>query len=123
MKKRTAISFRYNMLKETLSVVKCKKCNSQCYPEDRYCGKCGAKISPEFKSSYTDGFDTQEVEATQASINAAYIQFKLASVYYKKGKLDEAIAAWQKVLKFDPTNEDAKMMLEQATMGKNTAEG
>jgi len=100
-------------------VIKCEKCNTQCYPEDKYCGKCGAKIAPEFKSSYTDGLGDQRIEATQATINAAYIQYKLGLVYYKKGKLDEAIAAWQKVLKFDPTNEEAKMMLEQASnLGK-----
>jgi len=102
-------------------VIKCEKCNSRCYPEDKYCGKCGAKLSTEFKTSYTNGLGNQPVEATQATVNAAYIQYKLGLVYYKKGKLDEAITAWKNVLEFDPTNEDAKKMLEKVALENNVA--
>lgn len=102
-------------------MIKCEECKNRCYPEDKYCGKCGAKLSTEFKTSYTNGLGNQMIEATQATVNTAYIQYKLGLVYYKKGKLNDAIAAWQKALKFDPTNENAKMMLEKAALENNVA--
>jgi tetratricopeptide (TPR) repeat protein len=97
---------------------KCEKCNNICYPEDKYCGKCGAKLTWKTKSIYVGGMAERDIKSTKVSLDARYVLYQLGMVYYRKGKLDDAISTWQKLLEFDPQNEKAKSMLERAVLEK-----
>ncbi len=76
--------------------VACSNCgHGECWPEDRFCVKCGRRLS----GSRSEEQDVASV--TMKVADAAYVQVKLGNVYRKKGNLDAAIRAYKKALDID----------------------
>lgn len=84
----------------------CPKCHSETYPGDKYCGQCGHKL---VSSSHMRGG-----EMTQKSMKAADVRYKLGMVYFKRGKYEEAIKSWQKLLEDESENEAVKQLIDEA---------
>ena len=83
----------------------CPRCGTEFVDSSRFCNQCGAKLvnAPEIS-----------IKATQRAITSSMINYRLGLVYYKKGKLNEAIAAWEKVLKVEPDNIEVRQDIEKA---------
>lgn len=101
--------------------MKCEKCGTLAMPEDKFCGSCGAQItSPDTKMSTMKG---DAAAATQASLNTAYLHYRLGLVYYKQGKLQQAVESWEHTLEVDPNHQEAQEMLQRATLELQLAGG
>ncbi len=94
--------------------MKCEKCGTIAMPEDQFCGACGAPLLRAQPAT----LDTMIhlTAATQASLNTAYLHYRLGMVYYKQGKLKEAIESWKHTLDVDPNHQEAETMLSRATL-------
>jgi len=51
--------------------------------------------------------------------NSANVHDSLAELYFKDGDLEKSMDGYRKSLELNPTNENAKMMLDRITAGKN----
>ena len=88
----------------------CPKCgHGECWPEDRFCVKCGGRLenarSPE----------QEMATVTMRVADAAYVQVKLGTVYRKKGNHEAALRACQKALEIDPGCAVARNLLAELT--------
>ena len=101
--------------------MKCAKCGTLAMPEDRFCGACGAPLSETPTTAVSSQPST--AVATQASLNTAYLHYRLGLVDYKQGKLKQAIESWKHTLEVDPTHAEAQEMLERATLELQIAGG
>lgn len=83
----------------------CPQCHEPCEPEDKFCGHCGQNLRPELD---------ERTQNTQFAIDAIEVKYRLGIVYFKKGRLTNAIELWKQVLTLDPDHSGAQDMLKQA---------
>lgn len=101
--------------------MKCQKCGTLAMPEDRFCGACGTRLE-QVSEEQGNNF-ISSAAATQASLNAAFLHYRLGLVYYKQGKLREAIQSWERTVELDPDHQDAHRMLNRAHLELQIAGG
>jgi Tfp pilus assembly protein PilF len=86
----------------------CSNCHhDDCRPEDRFCVKCGRRLS----QSRSEENDVTAI--TMPIADAAYVQVKLGTVYRKRGNADAAIRAFKKALEIDRTCVKAQQALAE----------
>ena len=74
----------------------CANCETPHGTEDRYCNQCGARLAqPEVMGSGAQ---------TQQSLSLVDVHYNLGLVYFKKGKLQEALETWERALEREPGN-------------------
>ena len=84
----------------------CPKCQAETYPEDKYCGQCGHKL--------VSTFPTRRGRITQKAMNTGDIRYRLGMIYFKRGKYQEAIKTWQKILEDESENIAVKQLIDEA---------
>ncbi len=83
----------------------CPKCgHADCYPEDRFCIKCGVKLEAARSASNDTGMTIRVADA-------AFVQVKLGQILALKGNKDGALRACQKALEIDPNCAAAQTLL------------
>jgi Tfp pilus assembly protein PilF len=92
----------------------CQNCgHPECWPEDRFCVKCGRRL---------EAGRSGEPELATVTIpvaDAAYVQVKLGGVYRKKGNREAAMRAYQKALEIDPACVAAQTSLAELMAESN----
>jgi len=83
----------------------CPRCHAPSEPEDKFCGHCGQDLRL--------GLD-EPSKNTQRAIDVTEVKYRLGIIYFKKGKVNEAIESWKQVLALDPYHRGAQDMLRQA---------
>lgn len=85
----------------------CPKCgHADCFPEDRFCIKCGVKLEAARSASSDSGMTIRVADA-------AFVQVKLGQILAMKGNKDGALRACQKALDIDPNCAAAHTMLAE----------
>ena len=83
---------------------KCPRCSYDIYTNDKFCGFCGYNLSA----------SDSESTFTKQDLKLSDIRLNLGVIYLKQGKNDLAIELFEKILKQDPKNGNARQMLENA---------
>ena len=83
----------------------CAECGASHHPEDRYCPRCGHRLTEA---------DVSEAINTQESLDLFDVQYKLGLVYYRKGDYPRAVETWEKALKRRPGHIDLAALVEDA---------
>lgn len=86
-------------------MITCPQCHTPYEPEDKFCGHCGQNLRL--------GLD-ERTKNTQHAIDVTEVKYRLGIVYFKKGRLNDAIDLWKQVLTLDPYHRGAQDMLRQA---------
>ncbi len=87
----------------------CPKCSHpDCYPEDRFCIKCGVKLEAARSASNDTGMTIRVADA-------AFVQVKLGQILALKGNKDGALRACQKALEIDANCAAAHALLAELT--------
>ena len=84
----------------------CPKCQAESYPEDRYCHQCGSKLR--------NSFSTSGGKVTQKAMKVGDIRYKLGMIYFKRGKYQEAVKEWQKLLEEESENIAVRQLIDEA---------
>lgn len=85
----------------------CPKCgHPDCYPEDRFCIKCGVKLEAARSASSDTGMTIRVADA-------AFVQVKLGQILALKGNREGALRACQKALDIDPNCAGAQTLLAE----------
>ena len=83
----------------------CPKCgHPDCYPEDRFCIKCGVKLEAARSASSDTGMTIRVADA-------AFVQVKLGQILALKGNTEGALRAARKALDIDPNCAGALSLL------------
>ena len=87
----------------------CPKCgHPDCYPEDRFCIKCGVKLEAARSASSDTGMTIRVADA-------AFVQVKLGQILALKGNKEGALRAASKALDIDPNCAAAQTLLAELT--------
>lgn len=85
----------------------CPNCHfDDCLETDRYCIKCGHRLAHA-------GLSAEDCAATKRVYDSTMVHVRLGVVYLQNGKRDRAIASWKAALAMDPTNGEARELLEK----------
>ena len=83
----------------------CPKCgHPDCFPEDRFCIKCGVKLEAARQPTNDSGMTIRVADA-------AFVQVKLGQILAMKGNKDGAARACHKALEIDPNCAAAHALL------------
>jgi tetratricopeptide (TPR) repeat protein len=89
----------------------CPNCHfDDCLETDRYCIKCGHRLAHV-------GLNAEDCVATKRVYDSTMVHVRLGIVYLQNGKRDRAIASWHAALDLDPTNREARELLEKYGQG------
>lgn len=86
-------------------MITCPQCQQPCEPEDKFCGHCGQNLRVGLEG---------RTKNTQLAIDVIEVKYRLGMVYFKKGRVNDAIELWKQVLALDPHHGGAQDMLKQA---------
>jgi uncharacterized protein HemY len=78
--------------------MKCPHCQYTIHQSDRYCGRCGTKLSGAHRR--------KEGDETLTTIDSAFIKLRLGIVYFKEEKYREALNMFRASLQLKPENEE-----------------
>jgi tetratricopeptide (TPR) repeat protein len=93
----------------------CPNCHfDDCLETDRYCIKCGQRLAHA-------GLNAGDCVATKRVYDSTMVHVRLGIVYLQNGKRDRAIASWKAALDLDPTNSEARELLEKYGEGEGLA--
>lgn len=84
----------------------CPQCHAETLSESKYCGQCGHKL--------VRSFQTSGGKVTQKAMKSVDIRYKLGMIYLKRGKYNEAIETWQKLLEEESENVAVKKLIDEA---------
>ena len=85
----------------------CSNCRfDDCIETDRYCIKCGHRL-------VRAGIGDEDLVATKRVYDSTMVHVRLGVVYWQNGKRERAVASWKAALDLDPTNKEAKALLEK----------
>jgi cytochrome c-type biogenesis protein CcmH/NrfG len=87
-------------------MIVCQHCQTESYPEDKYCSQCGQKL--------VNSFQTAGGKITQKAMSTGEVRFKLGMIYFKRGKYREAIKTWQKLLEEESDNAAVRQLIDEA---------
>lgn len=98
------------------SELKCKACSEGFETIDRFCPKCGERVTQPLQAGDSGGgFDTME------AMDVGDVQFRLGMVFFKKGAYARALEVWAKVLERQPENNNLKSLMADAKDRKTEA--
>jgi tetratricopeptide (TPR) repeat protein len=90
----------------------CPNCHSAAHERDKFCGQCGAHLTP---------VSTPESTLTEHALNVVEVKFRLGAIYYKKKNYKAAAEMFREVLSFHPEHSDAKIMLDKIITGQTAS--
>lgn len=93
-------------------MIVCSNCGIRCEDEDEFCGQCGQPID----------FFGHAPTLTQKELKACDIHYNLGVVYFKMGKYEQALESIEKLLRENPSHQQALEMRRRIRTRMEAAE-